>query len=278
MGQPASIQLLSTIVGGSARAFARAPLQVPAEPAAGSASALQRSSRGPDPHQRGRGPDPHQRGRGPLWDLAAAGTMVELSGTAPGKLSTVARLVARAQAEGEPVAWVSQREVASFYPPDFARVGVDLAALVVVRLPAPQRATPDAKAARQPHRHGVLRAAEVLLRSGAFGLVVVDLSSAHGGVPRGELAWQTRLSGLVRAHDARLVLLTTSPSDEPSLGPLVGLRMVPELNIAWDPERGPGGRAMLTQRVLKAKLGHLGGSAGPCEPSPDVRSLPEGLV
>lgn len=249
MGQPATIQLLSTIAGGSPRALARASLQPLAEPAPGS----------------GRGPAPHPSGRGPLWELAAAGTMVELSGTAPGKLSTVARLVARAQAEGEPVAWVSQRDGASFYPPDFARVGIDLAALVVVRVPAPQRAAPDAASgarAVQPHRHGVLRAAEVLLRSGAFGLVVVDLS---GEVPRGELAWQTRLSGLVRAHDARLVLLTTSRSDEPSLGPLVGLRMAPELSVA-------GGRAVLAQRVLKTKLGQ------PSEPSPDVRSLPEGLV
>jgi hypothetical protein len=220
--------------------------------------------------------------------------MVELSGTAPGKLSTVARLVVRAQAEGEPVAWVSLRDAPSFYPPDFARVGIDLAALVVVRVPATSQAAQSPHrsaalsvlrasidtagsptAAQSPHRSAalsVLRAAEVLLRSGAFGLVVVDLS---GEVPRGELAWQTRLSGLVRAHDARLVLLTTSRSDEPSLGPLVGLRMAPELRFAWDSGQGPNpaaGRAVLAQRVLKTKLGQAG------EPSPDVRSLPEGLV
>jgi hypothetical protein len=276
MGQPASIQLLSTIAQGAKKRGLGSP-EAP-------------------PQRTGRAPIQHHSGPRPLWELAAAGTMVELSGTAPGKLSTVARLVARAQAEGEPVAWVALREGPSFYPPDFARVGVDLAALVVVRVPAsdmagspsaarpPHRvgAAPDRAAespvAAQPPRHAVLKAAEVLLRSGAFGLVVVDLSiSANNDgvpgrfrghpvtVPRGELSWQTRLSGLLRAHDARLVLLTRSHCDEPSLGPLVALRTAPELSVE-------GGRAVLAQRVLKAKLGQHG------EPSPDVRSLPEGMV
>jgi hypothetical protein len=245
MGQPASIQLLSTIAQGTKKRG----LGSPESP-------------------------PQRTGRAPLWDLAAAGTMVELSGTAPGKLSTVARLVARAQAEGEPVAWVALREGPSFYPPDFARVGIDLAALVVVRVPVGAALDRAARspAAAQPPRHAVLKAAEVLLRSGAFGLVVVDLSSE---VPRGELSWQTRLSGLLRAHDARLVLLTSTRSDEPSLGPLVALRTAPELSVTFDLGRGPnpaGGRAVLTQRVLKAKLGQVS------EPSPDVRALPEGLV
>ena len=54
--------------------------------------------------------------------------MLELSGQKAGKLSAVVRLVTRAQAQGEPVAWVGLREQASFYPLDFAEAGVDLAA------------------------------------------------------------------------------------------------------------------------------------------------------
>src|SRR5688500_15652673 len=57
-------------------------------------------------------------GSKPLWELFQAGQLLELSGRAAGKLSAAARLIARAQAEGEPVAWVGLREEAGFYPPD----------------------------------------------------------------------------------------------------------------------------------------------------------------
>jgi hypothetical protein len=210
---------------------------------------------------------------------------------------------------------VSERDSSSFYPPDFARVGVDLRALVVVRVPArgearaaSARSDERAASARMDERaagarvderavrakahqgepakyvgaHAVVRATEILLRSGAFGLVVVDLSQE---VPKGELSWQSRLSGLVRMHEARLVLLTGSRSEDPSLGPLVALRVAPEVRLE---ERAPrpsephdgafalrttlSGRAVLAQRVLKAKLGQA------AEASPDVRALPEGLA
>jgi recombination protein RecA len=191
-------------------------------------------------------------GRAPLWSHFRTGQLLELSGHAPGKLSMAARLIARAQAEGEPVAWLGARDASGFYPPDFAQVGVELAALVVVRMPV------------EPGSHALLRASEVLLRSGAFGLVVIDFGSM--ALPRGELSWQARLSGLVRKHDARMVLLTGSAHDVPSLGPLIGLRVTPEL------EHTPGhaGRAWLTPRVLKSKLGEEAAL------SPDLRSLPVG--
>jgi recombination protein RecA len=239
-----------------------------------------------------------------------AGNIVELSGRAPGKLSTVARLIARAQAVGEPVAWVSERGNSNFYPPDFMRVGVDLASLVVVRVPgrgegrtaqagdgargqagqpapASARTEPASPVRGEPAKytgaHAVVRATEILLRSGAFGLVVVDLSHE---VPKGELSWQSRLSGLVRMHEARLVLLTSSKAEEPSLGPLVALRVTPEVRM---PERDArvhvarvegafalrttvSGRAVLAQHIVKAKLGQE------AEASPDVRALPEGLA
>ena len=188
-------------------------------------------------------------GAAPLWRLFQAGQLLELSGRAPGKLSAVVQLIVRAQAEQEPVAWVALREAACFSPPDFARAGVDLAALTVVRL-APESGS-----------HGLVRAAEVLLRSGAFGLVVIDLSQ---GVPRGELSWQARLSGLLRRHDARAVVLTESRAKEPSLGPLVSLRVEARFRA------GERRRVLLEQSLLKCKLGT--GAAI----SPDVRSLPEG--
>jgi recombination protein RecA len=197
-------------------------------------------------------------GRAPLWSHFRTGQLLELSGHAPGKLSTVVRLIARAQAEGEPVAWVGARDAAGFYPPDFALAGIDLASLVVVRMPV------------EPGSHALLRASEVLLRSGAFGLVVLDFPG-EVTLPRGELSWQSRLSGLVRKHDARMVLLTGSAHDAPSLGPLIGLRVAPE---AVQPTAHPG-RVLLTPRVLKSKLG-LSDIGAEAALSPDLRSLPVG--
>ena len=189
--------------------------------------------------------------RAPLWHHFRAGQLLEISGSAPGKLSMVARLIAQAQAEGEPTAWVASRDEAGFYPPDFALVGVDLAALVVVRVP--QLSGP----------HALVRASEVLLRSGAFGLVTIDFGKTP--IPRGALAWQARLSGLVRMHDARIVLLTSSERDAPSLGPLIGLRVEPELHDEH-------ARVVLTSHVLKSKLG------GAARVSPDVRTPPVGSL
>ncbi|HEX6241305.1 MAG TPA: hypothetical protein VFZ61_10445 [Polyangiales bacterium] len=186
----------------------------------------------------------------PLWQLFAPGQLIELSGRAPGKLSAVVRLIARAQAEQEPVAWVALREAACFYPPDFARAGIDLDALAVVRL------------AESAGAHDVVRAAELLLRSGAFGLVIIDLTH---GVPKGELAWQARLSGLLRRHDARAVVLTESERAQQSLGPLVSLR----IEASWR-EGGGGKRVLLEQSLLKSRLG------GRVAVSPDLRSLPAG--
>jgi hypothetical protein len=185
----------------------------------------------------------------PLWRLFQPGQLLELSGRAPGKLSAVVRLIVHAQREHEPVAWVMARTTACFYPPDFMRAGVDLSALSVVRL------------AEEAGSHGLVRAAEVLLRSGAFGLVVIDLMQ---GVPKGELSWQARLSGLLRRHDARAVVLTESKSSEPSLGPLVSMRVEPH----W---RASGARrVLLEQTLLKCKLGMNAAI------SPDARSLPVG--
>lgn len=188
--------------------------------------------------------------RKPLWELFSEGLSLELSGTTPGKLSVAVRLVARAMQAGEPVVWVMPREAPSFYPPDVLALGIDLDALVVVRMPENAGA------------HGLVRAAEVVLRAGAFGLVVLDLS--HAALPKGELAWQSRLSGLVRMHQSRLLLFTSSARDAPSIGPLVSLRIEPALT-----EVSPG-RAVLLQRALKSKLGM------PIDPSPDVRRYPAG--
>ena len=88
------------------------------------------------------------------WRLdALRGRLVELSARgAAATLTAAIELVVEAQQAAEPVAWVTLGN-ATFFPPDAAASGVDLAALAVVRVH-------DATAAA--------RAAERLLRSGGF--------------------------------------------------------------------------------------------------------------
>jgi recombination protein RecA len=141
------------------------------------------------------------------WGLEALrGRFVELSARgASATLTTAIELVGEAQREHEPVAWIAG-PLGTFYPPDAARSGVDLAALVVVRVPELSLAT---------------RAAERLLRSGAFGLVVIDLVGGNVDIP---MAHQGRLVTLAQAHDAAVVCLTEKSEDTASIGSLVSLR------------------------------------------------------
>ena len=133
------------------------------------------------------------------------GRLAEISGThGRAALTLVFRLVLEAQRRAEPVGWVGRLD-STFYPPDAAAAGVDLAALAVVRVPEMLRAA---------------RVADHLLRSGGFGLVVLDLGADDFLPP----AAQMRLTGLAKKHDAALVCLTVKASHRPSLGSLVSLR------------------------------------------------------
>ena len=143
------------------------------------------------------------------WGLAALrGRLIELSGRgARATLTEAMGLVLEAQLAGEPAAWLMSPEHGGFYPPDAAESGVDLAALVVVRVPSAVAGA---------------RAAERLLRSGAFGLVVIDLGL--GGEHDLPMAQQGRLVSLAQAHDAAVVCLTEKTAEAGSLGSLVSLR------------------------------------------------------
>src|SRR5215475_7854103 len=119
------------------------------------------------------------------WGIdALRGRLVELSARgATATLTSAIDLVLEVQQADEPVAWVTLGN-ATFYPPDVAASGVDLAALAVVRVH-------DVVAAA--------RAAERLLRSGGFGLVVLDLVGSALELP---IAHQGRLVTLAQTHDA----------------------------------------------------------------------------
>jgi recombination protein RecA len=155
------------------------------------------------------------------------GRLVELSGIgAVATLTCAVGLVLEAQTQAEPVGWIAIAG-ASFYPPDLADSGVDLEALIVVRA---------------PELLAGVRAAERLIRSGAFGLVVLDLGR-DGELP---MAHQGRLVGLAQQHDAAIVCLTAKPADAASLGSLVSLR-------AEAIRRRDGDGYLCTIRALKDK-------------------------
>ncbi len=166
----------------------------------------------------------------PRFDRAAlAGRLVELSGAANAATLTAAvGLVADSQRHEEPVAWVLGR-ADPFFAPDVASNGVDLEALVVVR--AGQAAV-------------AALAADRLVRSGAFGLVVLDLG-AHAVVP---MPLQSRLVKLAQQHDTAVVFLTHKRQELPSLSSLISLRAEARLVRARD---GSGFRCEV--HVLKDK-------------------------
>lgn len=162
------------------------------------------------------------------WNLAAiAGRFIEISTSANAASLTLAfGLVREAQKQGEPVGWVTSTG-SFFYPPDAAHGGVDLAALVVIRV---------------LHDGVIPTAGEKLLRSGGFGLVVFDLGTADIPIPL-----QSRLTGLAQHHHTALVCLTEKESRTFSLGSLVSLRAHAER------QRSSDNRFACRLRVLKDK-------------------------
>ncbi len=138
------------------------------------------------------------------WSFEALrGRLSELSGDlASPLLSAACRLVLEAQLQSEPVAWITSPE-SCFFPPDFHENGIDLRALIVVRA--------------APTWMG--RVADELLRSSAFGLIVMDMQKHSLPTPL-----QSRLLGLVQKHHTALLSLTEKSPDLPSLGSLISLR------------------------------------------------------
>lgn len=167
------------------------------------------------------------------WSLdALAGRFVELRGAAGAAAMTLAaRVLLQAQLRQEPVVWVGNTE-SLFFPPDFAAAGLDLEALPIVR----------AQNGKQ-----LARMADMLLRSGGFSVVVLDLSERMYLTT----AMQARLSGLAKQHQCVLLGITRRQSP---LGSMVSLRGETslqradfdrfncELSVIKDKLRGPGWR------------------------------------
>jgi recombination protein RecA len=135
-----------------------------------------------------------------------SGRLTELSGVGAAAVLTLAFTVVREiQERGELVAWIMSGE-SLFYPPDASDNGVDCEAVVVVRV---------------PDTVSIARAAEILARSGAFGLVVLDLGR-EAQIPT---PVQARLLHAAQRHEMIVLCLTDTRQRLPSLGSLVSLRL-----------------------------------------------------
>ena len=179
------------------------------------------------------------------------GRLVELSGEGPcARTTTAVSALLEAQREGETAAWIQPRG-GRLFPPDLSESGIDLDALVVVHIPP------------SGGPYGICRAAELLLRSGGFGIVVLDM--CEGTPPTNKTAWQGRLLGLARQHRSRLVVLTHKRTRDASLGPLVGLRVESRRT------RQGVGQFLVEHRVLKNKSG------APIQTDQELRRGPWGL-
>jgi hypothetical protein len=185
-----------------------------------------------------------------LFGLAAfRGRVIEISAPpAVGCLTVALHLLLEAQMAGENTAWIAGAP-GSFFAPDAAACGIDLAALPVVLAPDPLAAG---------------RAASHLLRAGAFGAVVLDLTGPTAvTLPQPLLS---RLVGLAQKAGTALVALTDKAPGDESLGSIIGLHIFVRrvaagvasdgqplfqlsLEAAKDKRRGPG---WLEQRTLLA--------------------------
>ena len=185
------------------------------------------------------------------WGLEQmSGRLVEISGHhAAANLTVAFGLVLEAQKANEPVAWVTLKQ-STFFPPDVADSGIDLAHLAVVRVEDPLAAS---------------RAVVELTRSGGFGLVVLDLGpeairekaqrerAGRGRAKRLTTPFMTKLVGLAQRNATAVVVLTERTPQSSSLSSLISLRAEArrdkdildtgcevEVAVVKDKRRGPG--------------------------------------
>jgi recombination protein RecA len=139
----------------------------------------------------------------------AAGRLIEVAGAEDSAaLTLTTSLILDAQQAGEQTAWILPADT-PFFAPDVLDRGIDLDALVVVHIP-----TAAAGA----------RAADKLIRSGSFGLVVLDA----GSDPRVPPPLLARLASLAQRNHSALIFLTQhglTPAGASSLGSLISLRV-----------------------------------------------------
>jgi len=144
------------------------------------------------------------------------GRVVELAGRrSTGRTGLACAVAAHATQVGETIAWIDVDDVLE--PEAVAAAGVVLARLLWVR----PRGGPDA-----------LRAADIVLGAGGFGLVVLDVGD--GGERCSTATW----SRLARAAErSGTVLLLTAPRRQAGTFAAVGLEVTSQARWSTGPER-----------------------------------------
>ena len=142
------------------------------------------------------------------------GRVTELAGPrGAGRTGLAAAIAAAALRAGETIGWIDPEDALD--PGTSAGTGIALARMLWVR----PRSVPDA-----------LRAAEILLGAGGFGLVVLDLGAGHASTS----TW----SRLARsAERTRSTLLTLAPRRTVGIHAALGLELEPH-RVRWS--GGPG--------------------------------------
>jgi len=168
------------------------------------------------------------------WSLdALSGRFAELSSAGEtASISAAASIILEAQQRGEPAAWIAAGP-STFFPPDMAALGIDLESFPLIRVGKTIFAA---------------KAADWLLRSGAFAVVILDLGT-DWEIP---LFAQARLAALAKKNRTTLLCLTKKQRDMPSIGSLVSIRAEArtrragfdkftwEIHILKDKRKGPG--------------------------------------
>jgi len=179
-----------------------------------------------------------------------SGQVVEFSGWRPTALITLSAGLMRACLKNRrECAWIlcgPENEHSLFYPPDLASAGID-----VERIPI----LPADSAAR------AFGLAERLLRSGAFGMIVLDLTLHHS--IRSRLVG--RVNALARSHESLVLCLTRRPPGQPSLDPMVFI------HYHMESRRDDAGRFRASWHLRKDKQGVPGQRGeGLYEPPPGL--------
>lgn len=172
-----------------------------------------------------------------------AGRLCEFSGHHNfAQMSIAFRLIFEAQTQGEQVAWITLTR-STFFPPDAQAHKIDLDSLVVIRVP-------DSSA--------IARCADKLARSGAFGLIVLDLEQT----PQLSSPIVSRLNQLCQKNQTAVLCLTQKETDQASISPLVSLRVSAQrvqhapfsytctAHILKDKKSGPGHEFRTNHRSL----------------------------
>lgn len=135
-----------------------------------------------------------------------SGQVVEFSGWEhPACISLAADLIRECQEGGEVCAWISPRSDEGgslFFPPDFARSGIDCNQLPILWA----HSAADG-----------FSIAEKLMRSRGFGMLVIDLTGVRFPKSRG----LGRLHRIARDSGCLMLCLTRRPPGHPSLDPMI---------------------------------------------------------